>query len=81
MGAGRAPPWSNAHLVLIKKPGTCGKEPDHYRFIGLQDQFGKLTLKQILDPYADDIYWIVKSFRQYGYVPGCSITDTLRESV
>ena len=35
--------WSDAYLVLIRKPGKSGNEPDHHRPIGLQDQVGKIT--------------------------------------
>ena len=38
--------WSDAHLVLIKKPGKTGRDPNHHRPIGLQDQLGKITFKQ-----------------------------------
>ena len=35
--------WSDAHLVLINKPGKTGRDPNHHRPIGLQDQLGKIT--------------------------------------
>ena len=70
--------WSDAHLVLIKKPGKTGRDPNHHRPIGLQDQLGKITLKHILDPFLEDIQHMVKQFPQYGYVPGRGTTDALR---
>ena len=42
--------WSDAHLVLIRKPAKTGKEEGHYRPIGLQDQLGKLTFKAPASP-------------------------------
>ena len=70
--------WSDAHLVLIKKPGKTWKDPNHHRPIGLQDQLGKITFKHVLDPFLDDIHYIVKQFPQYGYVPGRGTTDALK---
>ena len=52
-------PWSDAHLVLIRKPAKSGKEAGHYRPIGLQDQLGKLTFKALLEPHRELIYALV----------------------
>ena len=71
--------WSDAHLVLIKKPGKTGKDPNHHRPIGLQGQLGKITFKHVLDPFLDDIHCIVKKFPGYGYVPGRGTADALRK--
>ena len=70
--------WSDAHLVLIKKPGKTGRDPNHHRPIGLQDLRGKTTFKHILDPFLEVIQHMVKQFPQYGYVPGRGTTDALR---
>ena len=70
--------WSDAHLVLIKKPGKTGRDPNRHRPIGLQDQLGKITFKHVLDPFLDDLHCIVKKFPQYGHVPGRGTTDALR---
>ena len=70
--------WSDAHLALIKKPGKTGRDPNHHRPIGLQDQLGKITFRHILDPFLDDIHLMVKQFPQYGYVPGRGTIDALR---
>ena len=70
--------WSDAHLVLIRKPAKPGKEAGHYRPIGLQDQLGKLTFKALLEPYRDIIYALVTRYPQYGYNPGRSHRDALR---
>ena len=40
--------WSDAYLVLIRKPGKSGKEPGHHRPIGLQDQVGKLVFRHVV---------------------------------
>ena len=71
-------PWSDAHLVLIRKPAKTGKEEGHYRPIGLQDQLGKLTFKALVEPYQADIHSIAAQFPQYGYMPGRSHRDALR---
>ncbi|CAE7226209.1 unnamed protein product, partial [Symbiodinium natans] len=70
--------WSDAHLVLIRKPAKTGKEEGHYRPIGLQDQLGKLTFKALVEPYQADIHRIAAQFPQYGYMPGRSHRDALR---
>ena len=70
--------WSDAHLVLIRKPAKSGKEAGHYRPIGLQDQLGKLTFKALLEPYRDIIYAMVTRYPQNGYTPGRSHRDALR---
>ena len=70
--------WSDAHLVLIKKPGKTGRDPSRHRPIGLQDQLGKVTFKHVLDPFLEDMQHMVKRFPQYGYVPGRGATDALR---
>ena len=70
--------WSDAHLVLIRKPAKSSKEAGHYRPIGLQDQLGKLTFKALLEPYRDIIYAMVTRYPQYGYTPGRSHRDALR---
>ena len=69
--------WSDAHLVLIKKPGKTGRDPNHHRPISIQDKLGKLTLQHILGPYLEDIHQAVKMLPPYGYVPGRSATDGL----
>ena len=61
--------WSDAYLVLIRKPGKCGKEPGHHRPIGLQDQVGKLVFRHVLEPYVPHIHHQSCSFPQYGYLP------------
>ena len=70
--------WSDAHLVLIRKPAKSGKEAGHYRPIGLQDQLGKLTFKALLEPHRDVIYAMVARYPQYGCIPGRSHRDALR---
>ena len=70
--------WSDAHLVLIRKPAKTGKEAGHYRPIGLQDQLGKLTFKALLEPHRDTIYALTTRYPQYGYTPGRSHRDALR---
>ena len=70
--------WSDAHLVLIRKPAKTGKEAGHYRPIGLQDQLGKLTFKALLEPHRDSIYALITQYPQYGYTPGRSHRDALR---
>ena len=70
--------WSDAHLVLIRKPAKTGKEAGHYRPIGLQDQLGKLTFKALLEPRRDSIYAPITQYPQYGYTPGRSHRDALR---
>ena len=55
-------PWSDAHLVLIRKPAKSGKEAGHYRPIGLQDQLGKLTFKALLEPHRELIYALVAKY-------------------
>ena len=70
--------WSDARLVLIKKPDKTGKDPNRHRPIGLQDQLGKIAFKHVLDPFLDEIHYIIKQFPQYGYVPGRGATDALR---
>ena len=70
--------WSDAHLVLIRKPAKTGKEAGHYRPIGLQDQLGKLTFKALVEPYQTLIYGLTTQYPQYGYTPGRSHRDALR---
>ena len=70
--------WSDAHLVLIRKPAKTGKEAGHNRPIGLQDQLGKLTFKALLEPHRDNIYALTTRYPQYGYTPGRSHRDALR---
>ena len=48
--------WTDAYLILIRKPNKTAKEAGHYRPIGLQDELGKLTFKTIIEPYQDHIY-------------------------
>ena len=70
--------WSDAHLVLIRKPAKTGKDAGHYRPIGLQDQLGKLTFKALVEPYQTLIYGLTTQYPQYGYTPGRSHRDALR---
>ena len=70
--------WTDAYLILIRKPNKTGKEAGHYRPIGLQDQLGKLTFKTIIEPYQDHIYSHTMPYPQYGYTPGRSHRDALR---
>ena len=70
--------WSDAHLVLLRKPAKTGKEAGHYRPIGLQDQLGKLTFKALVEPYQTLIYGLTTQYPQYGYAPGRSHRDALR---
>ena len=70
--------WTDAYLILIRKPNKTGKEAGHYRPIGLQDQLGKLTFTTIIEPYQDHIYGHAMQYPQYGYTPGRSHRDALR---
>ena len=73
--------WSDAHLVLLRKPAKTGKEAGHYRPIGLQDQLGKLTFKALVEPYQTLIYGLTTQYPQYpqyGFSPGRSHRDALR---
>ena len=70
--------WSDAYLVLIRKPGKSGKEPGHHRPIGLQDQVGKLVFRHVLEPYVPHIHHQSCTFPQYGYLPGRSTIHALR---
>ena len=69
--------WSDAHLVLIRKPAKTGKEAGHYRPIGLQDQLGKA----LVEPYQTLIYGLTTQYPQYGYTSGRSHRDALRRYV
>ena len=70
--------WSDASLVLIRKPGKSGNEPGHHRPIGLQDQVGKLVFRHVLEPYVPHIHHQSCTFPQYGYLPGRSTIHALR---
>ncbi|OLP79823.1 hypothetical protein AK812_SmicGene39847 [Symbiodinium microadriaticum] len=70
--------WSDAHLVVMRKPAKTGKEPGHYRPIGLQDQLGKLTFKTVVEPFRPLIYGLTMQYPPYAYTPGCSHRDALR---
>ena len=54
--------WSDAHLVILCKPGKSGKESGHHRPMGLQDQVGKLVFKHILEPYVPHKHHQVVTF-------------------
>ena len=70
--------WSDAYLILIRKPDKTGKEAGHYRPIGLQDQLGKLASKTIIEPYRDHICSHTAQYPQYGYTAGRSHRDAVR---
>ena len=70
--------WSDAHLVLIRKPAKSGKEAGRYRPIGLQDELGKLTFKALLEPHREIIFASVTRYPQYGHTPSRSHRDALR---
>ena len=68
--------WSDAHLVLIKKPGKQGETPTTIDPVDYKTNLEKKN-KHILDPLLEDIHHMVKQFPQYGYVPGRGTTDAL----
>ena len=67
--------WSAAYLVLIRKPGKSGKEPEHHRPIGLQDQVGKLVFRHVLEPYVPHIHHQSCTYPQYGHNMATSLAE------
>ena len=70
--------WADACLFLLHKPGTTGKEPKHWRPIGLQDPVGKAIIDLVASRAKPWIVHWLKQVPQFAYLPNRSTGMALR---
>ena len=69
--------WRDTSLALIPKSAKSGKDPEHYRPIGLQCPLGKITFAAAIQPLKAHIYEHILTLPQYAYCPNRSHRDAL----